>query len=130
MGPIVTGADSGPVTSTIIAPDECRLDGGLEEMLTTGLQTIQRQGRKIRRDMRRANERLGQASIDKGMVVSPSSGEAAMDIKANRGAVFCINAACLQMAPVRHRFRCGPDAFEGINRYIGQGLSKARKARD
>lgn len=81
-------------------------------------------------DTGEANERLGQASIDEGVVVSPSGGEAATDTKANRSAGFRIGAACAQTAPVRHRSGYGPSAFEGIDRYIGRGLSKGRKARD
>ena len=75
-------------------------------MLTTGPQPIRRQGKKIRGDTRRANERLGQASIDEGVVVLPSGGEAAMDIKQTE--VRC--SASILHARKRLRYATGSGA--------------------
>ena len=90
-------------------------------MLTTGPQPIQRQGRKIRGDTKRANERLGQAFIDEGVVVLPSGEEAAMDIKQTE--VQC--SALMLHARKRLRYPTCSNAFEEIDRYIGRGLSKS-----
>ena len=110
-----------------------RLGGDVGNRTAVGL-ALRREGTrrygKIWGDTERANKHLGRVSIDEGVLVSPSGGEAAMDIKANKCAGFCIDAACAGTALVRHRSGYGSGAFERIDRYIGRGLSKSRKARD